>query len=85
MAERSTLAGGALMRVYPDGPLLVRGDFSILDENGKIIGIKRRTVSLCRCGRSSLAPICDGTHARRSRAARAITAPPGADEACEPA
>lgn len=73
-----------MVRVYPDGPLLVRGDFSILDENGKAIEIKCRTVSLCRCGRSSLSPLCDGTHAIKSRA-RSITAPRGADEACEPA
>lgn len=56
------------IRVYPDGPLLVRGAFSITDEHGREIEIKRRAVSLCRCGRTGLAPLCDGSHARRGTA-----------------
>ena len=51
-----------VIRAYPDGPLLIRGDFELLDENGDPV-TSRRTVALCRCGRSALAPLCDGTHA----------------------
>lgn len=47
---------------YRDGPLLVRGPFRMLDQNGEEIEIGRETVALCRCGRSRLRPFCDGTH-----------------------
>jgi CDGSH-type Zn-finger protein len=50
------------IRAYPDGPLLVRGDFEILDENGEPLPSTRRTVALCRCGRTGIPPLCDGTH-----------------------
>jgi len=48
---------------YRNGPYLVRGDFDLLDEEGRVIETRRRTVALCRCGRSRLGAICDGTHA----------------------
>ena len=47
---------------YRDGPLLVRGDFRILDQDGREIEPGRDTVALCRCGKSRLRPFCDGTH-----------------------
>jgi CDGSH-type Zn-finger protein len=47
---------------YRDGPYLVRGPFSIVDQNGNEIEVKRRIVALCRCGRSQIRPFCDGTH-----------------------
>jgi CDGSH-type Zn-finger protein len=47
---------------YRDGPYLVRGDFSIVDQDGEEIEVKRRVVALCRCGRSQMRPFCDGTH-----------------------
>ena len=47
---------------YRDGPLLVRGPFKILDQNGTEIDARRKTVALCRCGRSKIRPFCDGTH-----------------------
>lgn len=47
---------------YPDGPLLVRGDVELSDADGRPIPRRRRTVALCRCGKSGLAPFCDGTH-----------------------
>lgn len=50
------------IRAYPDGPLLVRGEFELLDENGDPIPASRRTVALCRCGRTAIPPLCDGTH-----------------------
>lgn len=64
------IASCAAIRVYPDGPLIVRGDFAITDEHGSAIQVDRKTVSLCRCGRSGLAPLCDGSHARRSGAVK---------------
>ena len=48
--------------VYPDGPILLRGDFELTEPDGTPIPTRRRVVALCRCGRSALAPLCDGTH-----------------------
>lgn len=47
---------------YPDGPLIVRGDVDLVDEDGRSITRSRHTVALCRCGASALKPWCDGTH-----------------------
>lgn len=54
---------------YPDGPLLVRGDFKIVGMDGKEIDARRNTVALCRCGRSRMRPFCDGTHSQTNFAA----------------
>jgi len=48
--------------VYPDGPYLVRGSFELRDASGRVIGVRRRTIALCRCGRTRTEPFCDGTH-----------------------
>lgn len=55
---------GAEMKITPyrDGPYLVRGAFSIVDQDGNEIEVRRRVVALCRCGRSRMRPFCDGTH-----------------------
>ena len=47
---------------YRNGPYLVRGEFKLLDQDGAEIEARRRTVALCRCGRSRTRPFCDGTH-----------------------
>lgn len=52
----------ASIRAYPDGPLIVRGDFEVQDHLGNPIPNIRKTVALCRCGKSGLKPFCDGTH-----------------------
>jgi len=67
MTERTVI------RAYPDGPLLVRGDFELQDENGEPVDPRRGTIALCRCDRSARKPFCDGSHAllRRGRAVRA--------------
>jgi CDGSH-type Zn-finger protein len=48
---------------YRDGPLLVRGPFRLTDQQGRDITVERKTVALCRCGRSRMRPFCDGSHA----------------------
>ena len=55
---------GATITPYRDGPLIIRGDFRLLDQDGQEIDPGRRTVALCRCGRSGIKPFCDGTHKR---------------------
>ena len=47
---------------YRDGPLLVRGPFTITDQDGRAIDVHQGTVALCRWGRSRRKPFCDGTH-----------------------
>ena len=56
MAERATITP------YRDGPYLIRGDFLLTDQDGEPIESRRRTVALCRCGKSQIRPFCDGTH-----------------------
>lgn len=47
---------------YPDGPILVRGPVRLFGEDGEEIELHRRTIALCRCGKSRIHPLCDGTH-----------------------
>ncbi|HXR30326.1 MAG TPA: CDGSH iron-sulfur domain-containing protein [Solirubrobacterales bacterium] len=47
---------------YRNGPYLVRGPLTIVDQDGNEIELRRRVVALCRCGRSQIRPFCDGTH-----------------------
>ena len=65
----------ATVTVYPDGPLVVRGDFEVRDVDGTVVTTSR-IVALCRCGRSALKPLCDGSHKHRSAPGR-VTATTG--------
>ena len=47
---------------YRDGPLIVRGPFTLRDQDGNDIAVERETIALCRCGKSRIRPFCDGTH-----------------------
>ena len=47
---------------YPNGPFIVRGAVSFTTPDGQEISPDRRTVALCRCGKSVRKPFCDGTH-----------------------
>ena len=51
-----------LSRTYPGGPTIVRGVRSLFDANGDPVTVSRPIVAICRCGKSQLAPLCDGTH-----------------------
>jgi CDGSH-type Zn-finger protein len=55
---------GATITPYRDGPLIVRGDFRLLDQDGGEIDPGRATIALCRCGKSAIKPFCDGSHKR---------------------
>lgn len=44
------------------GPLLVRGAGAWTDDDGTRHPVLRPVVAVCRCGKSSLRPWCDGTH-----------------------
>jgi CDGSH-type Zn-finger protein len=59
------LAGAcATITPYRDGPLIVRGDFRLVDQDGAEIDPGRTTIALCRCGKSGIKPFCDGAHKR---------------------
>lgn len=49
---------------YRDGPIIVRGPIRLTDANGDPVETRRKTIALCRCGESSIKPLCDGTHKR---------------------
>lgn len=70
---------------YRNGPYLVRGPFTMVDQDGNEIEIKRRVVALCRCGRSKMRPFCDGTHkAIGFRSESGLPAPAGVTPPSEP-
>lgn len=50
------------IKLRPNGPLLVEGDFMLVDENGN--EFKPLKPALCRCGGSTTKPYCDGTHSK---------------------
>ena len=63
--EATPLRGtGATITPYRDGPLIVRGDFRLVDQDGAEIDPGRGTIALCRCGKSGIKPFCDGSHKR---------------------
>ena len=55
---------GATITPYRDGPLVVRGTFRLVDQDGGEIDPGRDTIALCRCGKSGIKPFCDGSHKR---------------------
>lgn len=53
----------AKVTVRKNGPLLIQGEFQIIDPTGAAYGLGGRdAVALCRCGQSSNKPFCDGSH-----------------------
>jgi CDGSH-type Zn-finger protein len=54
--------GPTVITPYRDGPLLVRGEFRLQDQDGIEIFTGRDTIALCRCGKSRIRPLCDGSH-----------------------
>ena len=45
-----------------DGPLWVTGGIPVTMSNGQTLEVRNR-VTLCRCGKSKIKPLCDGSHA----------------------
>jgi CDGSH-type Zn-finger protein len=54
--------GAVTITPYRDGPYLIRGNFVVQDQDGNEMPLPRRTIALCRCGKSRIRPLCDGTH-----------------------
>lgn len=51
----------AKFKVMRNGPIVVTGDFIVLDSEGKQFK-DMKMISLCRCGSSHEFPFCDGRH-----------------------
>jgi len=49
------------IKINDNGPLVVSGEFQIMDAEGKEYPMKAK-VYLCRCGHSNKKPFCDGSH-----------------------
>jgi CDGSH-type Zn-finger protein len=53
------------IQVMKNGPLLVVGRMIVQDAEGRAFEMRHPTaVALCRCGKSSNKPFCDGSHKR---------------------
>lgn len=50
------------IKIRDNGPLVVDGDFKLVDAQGNEVPIVKR--ALCRCGGSTMKPFCDGTHSK---------------------
>ena len=55
------MAETATIKVRDNGPYVVSGTLKLVDGEGNEFETKE-TFSLCRCGKSSHKPFCDGTH-----------------------
>jgi CDGSH-type Zn-finger protein len=53
-----------IIRATKNGPYLVTGPATLIDEDGTETNLERKTVALCRCGGSQKKPFCDGTHSK---------------------
>ena len=56
--------GDVSITVCPNGPLLVRGPARLQVVEGDPVVHDRTVIALCRCGRSAVKPLCDGSHRR---------------------
>jgi CDGSH-type Zn-finger protein len=52
--------------VRTNGPYLVDGEISLVDQEGNPIPIPegKKRIALCRCGASATKPFCDATHSK---------------------
>lgn len=56
----------------PGGPMLLRGEHLVQDDEGNEYRTWRPVSAVCRCGGSGIKPWCDGTHKmmRKNRPSR---------------
>jgi uncharacterized Fe-S cluster protein YjdI/CDGSH-type Zn-finger protein len=59
--SEENIANTAEVRIMRDGPLILKGNISLYDPDGKNLQHSQHT-SLCRCGTSQNLPYCDGMH-----------------------
>jgi CDGSH-type Zn-finger protein len=54
-----------MVRVVPNGPLMVEGPVRIETPDGAVVDSDRFMVAICTCRRSKTYPLCDTSHRRR--------------------
>ena len=59
-----------VVRVVPDGPILVRGPVRIELPDDVVVESDRFVVAICACRRSKNYPLCDTSHRCRQRPER---------------
>ena len=67
------------IKVRPDGPLVLQGPATIVDEHGNpfVPPAGKPLIALCRCGQSAAKPFCDGSHKRAGFRASEVAPLPG--------
>lgn len=60
--EPDLLTMAITIKIRDNGPLVVEGEFRLVDANGQEVPIRK--AALCRCGGSTTKPFCDGTHSK---------------------
>jgi CDGSH-type Zn-finger protein len=58
----SAVAARADVVLCPGGPMLLRGEHVVEDDDGVEHRTERPVSAVCRCGKSAVKPWCDGTH-----------------------
>jgi uncharacterized Fe-S cluster protein YjdI len=59
--DSPTNAKSTQIKLIKDGPIMISGDFKIINSEGIELNITGK-VALCRCGASTKMPYCDGKH-----------------------
>lgn len=51
------------IKIMENGPIRIEGEFDLISEEGQKLGEGGyMKIAICRCGRSSKKPFCDGSH-----------------------
>ena len=69
----------ATIEVLKKGPLMVTGEFTLLDSDENPIPLDKKKIFLCRCGASTNKPFCDGAHSKIGFDAAAEDVPESAE------
>jgi len=59
--EKQPDAPGVSIDLMPDGPMIIRGSFTLRYTDGTVANFNNVN-TLCRCGHSARSPFCDGSH-----------------------
>lgn len=60
-SEEEQVSETNTISISPDGPIYIRGNIEVQDENGEVL-LRDTRWALCRCGKSGNKPACDNTH-----------------------
>jgi len=61
--DEKIISGESIVEIVKNGPMLVYGNITVKDKDGKETK-KDKVTAFCRCGASSNKPYCDGTHVK---------------------